>query len=255
MAACREWTWPGGYLAAAREYAGVLQADIVVSDHDQLSLYRLAKRLGKPCAVLSNGWDSFEEENSPLPPELQSRIGQLGSFWLFLGRGGDPVKGSQRILTALKAVPEIRLVAVPGSGFEHERSVLKTGVLSSGQVRTILDQATGLVLPSLYEGLPLVVMESLAQGTPVLATSVGGLRTLPSGLQGLVFAKDATVPELVRALKAAQARFATPEARQKRGERARQNRELLPSWKTVALRAIRAIEEARTRVHRTPMRT
>jgi glycosyltransferase involved in cell wall biosynthesis/SAM-dependent methyltransferase len=48
-----------------------------------------------------------------------------------------------------------------------------------------------LLMTSRYEGLPLVVLESLAHGTPVVAANVGGMREcLPEGL-GLLVARSA----------------------------------------------------------------
>jgi glycosyltransferase involved in cell wall biosynthesis len=45
-------------------------------------------------------------------------------------------------------------------------------------VAELLAAADGLVLSSSWEGLPNVVMEALASGTPVVATEVGGVREL-----------------------------------------------------------------------------
>jgi glycosyltransferase involved in cell wall biosynthesis len=57
-------------------------------------------------------------------------------------------------------------------------------------VRSDTDQwlraAEVFVLPSVWEGQPLVVQEALAAGTPVVATDVGGLRDMVSGAGLLV---------------------------------------------------------------------
>ena len=58
------------------------------------------------------------------------------------------------------------------------RQVRVTGWMGGKAVRAALDDSRGLVLPSFAEGLPMVIMESLALGRPVIATYVGGVAEL-----------------------------------------------------------------------------
>lgn len=53
-----------------------------------------------------------------------------------------------------------------------------TGWLSSEQVKQILIDSRGLVLPSFAEGLPVVIMEALALKRPVITTYVAGIPEL-----------------------------------------------------------------------------
>ncbi|HEY1381861.1 MAG TPA: glycosyltransferase [Gemmataceae bacterium] len=53
-----------------------------------------------------------------------------------------------------------------------------TGWLSGADVRREIDAARGLVLPSFAEGLPVVLMEALALGRPVVSTFVAGIPEL-----------------------------------------------------------------------------
>lgn len=53
-----------------------------------------------------------------------------------------------------------------------------TGWISSAQVRAELLAARALVLPSFAEGLPVVIMEAMALGRPVLSTYVAGIPEL-----------------------------------------------------------------------------
>lgn len=52
------------------------------------------------------------------------------------------------------------------------------GVKSSAEIRQLLERARAFVLPSFAEGLPVVLMEALALGRPVITTSVAGIPEL-----------------------------------------------------------------------------
>ena len=53
-----------------------------------------------------------------------------------------------------------------------------TGWMSNDQVRQEIINSRAMVLPSFAEGLPLVIMESLALHRPVLSTYVAGIPEL-----------------------------------------------------------------------------
>ncbi len=53
-----------------------------------------------------------------------------------------------------------------------------TGFLDNRAVRRELEAARALVLPSFAEGLPVVIMEAMALGRPVIATSIAGIPEL-----------------------------------------------------------------------------
>ena len=76
-----------------------------------------------------------------------------------------------------------------------------TGWASADEVRDELLAARALVLPSFAEGLPVVLMEAMALGRPVVSTFIAGIPELVSPEAGwLVPAGD--VDELARALRA-----------------------------------------------------
>lgn len=65
------------------------------------------------------------------------------------------------------------------------RSVEITGWISSDQVKQLLLDSRGMVLPSFAEGLPVVIMEALALHRPVISTYVAGIPELiQSGKNG-----------------------------------------------------------------------
>lgn len=76
-----------------------------------------------------------------------------------------------------------------------------TGWISSAQVKAELLDARALVLPSFAEGLPVVIMEAMALGRPVISTFIAGIPELVrTGIEGwLVPAGD--VNELSEAMR------------------------------------------------------
>lgn len=107
---------------------------------------------------------------------------------LFLGNLLER-KGVSDLIAALSALPAglpaWRLTFAGGGDLARYRGVVEQAGLSDridflgwvdgGQVQTLLGCADGLVLPSHQEGLPLVILEALAAGTPVLTTSAGAI--------------------------------------------------------------------------------
>lgn len=116
----------------------------------------------------------------------------FGKNVLFVGRL-DAVKGATLLLRAFATLrarhPEARLTMV-GDGairgaLEAEALALGigaattfTGYLSQGAVAAQLAEADMLALPSFAEGLPVVLMEALASGIPVVASQIAGIPEL-----------------------------------------------------------------------------
>jgi hypothetical protein len=236
MAACREWLWPGGYLAYGKEWTGVLQSQVILAVHPGLHLLKIARELGRKTAICWNGWDSALAP-AVLSIDLEKKLQSTGLFFCFIGRGDDVVKDAEFLQGVFSGERGFRLAAIPGAGFESSRAVVRLGQLEPSQVISILRRSLGLVLCSHYEGLPLVVLEALAAGVPVFTTRVGGVGFLSSGLKGLTF-MDKKPKEWKEALRksAQEAVFV-----QDREARAKANRVLLTSWRDVAKTALQAV--------------
>lgn len=76
-----------------------------------------------------------------------------------------------------------------------------TGWIGGDRVRAEIDGATALVQPSFIEGLPVVIMEAMARGRPVISTYVAGIPELvvPGGTGWLVPAGEtAALAEAMR---------------------------------------------------------
>ncbi len=85
-----------------------------------------------------------------------------------------------------------------------------TGWISSDEVRRELLSARALVMPSFAEGLPVVIMEAMAVGRPVVTTRIAGIPELVrEGVDGWLV-PPGDLPSLVTAMEAA---LATPPGR------------------------------------------
>jgi glycosyltransferase involved in cell wall biosynthesis len=106
-------------------------------------------------------------------------------------------KGLGTLLDAAALVPDV-VFAIAGEG--DERSMLETRIRQlglEGRVRilgqrddipALLASCDLFVLPSLFEGLPLSILEAMAAGKPVIATAVPGTReAVREGETGLLF--------------------------------------------------------------------
>jgi glycogen(starch) synthase len=138
-------------------------------------------------------------------------------------------KGVDVLLAALPELlrrhPGARLV-VAGDG-EHrtalqgaaaalglEGAVTFLGRVGGERVRALLPGAAALVVPSIYEGMPLVVLEAMAAAVPVVASRVSGIpEVVMDGETGWLVAPE-DPPALAAALAAL---LADPQAARRRG--------------------------------------
>ncbi len=87
--------------------------------------------------------------------------------------------------------------------FDFSKSIHFHGKQEQEGVAAILNFADALVLSSRYENLPCVLIESLACGTPVIATNVGGVAEIVHNKNGILVQSE-SLPELTEALRAIQ---------------------------------------------------
>ncbi len=165
-------------------------AQQVVDKLDQRPLSRLAR---KKAGLYHNALE-MERFAEPVTPrsDILSGLG-LDPDALIVGSIGRLVeqKGHTYLLQAvphvLKAVPQARFLII-GSGELREELAEEAGhlgiqskVIFTGprqDVGNLLNSMDLFVNPSLWEGLPTVVMESMAARVPVLATNVPGIDEL-----------------------------------------------------------------------------
>jgi glycosyltransferase involved in cell wall biosynthesis len=155
---------------------------IVLSDFAQSRLVRA----GLPVSRLVRG-GNFVPDPGPRtgPPSTSDTV-------LFVGRISAE-KGLPVLLRAWRdtAVPDLRLDVI-GDGPDRTRlerdapaGVRFLGRRPSSEVLARVSQARALVIPSIwYEGQPMVALEGMAAGTPLLLSEIGGLPEVLGGTSG-----------------------------------------------------------------------
>ena len=131
-------------------------------------------------AITGAGYDAAIFHAQPATPNPQPQF-------TFVGRLSTP-KGIPFLLEAMRSV-DARLILAGASGSGEDGAhiddlvrnatidVHHTGALDQREIAKILHQSHAFVLPSLFEGLPLTMLEALACGTPAI---VSGLPTIAS---------------------------------------------------------------------------
>jgi len=149
------------------------------------------KRIGVvPCGVNL-------EQFKPVSKEKARQYSGLDNdkIILFVGRI-DPLKGIDKLIKSmlyLRNVTGLRLVVIGGGeDSQHEieqlqklvcelniqDSVTFLGLIKHDQLPHFYSAADVCVVPSYYESFGLVALESLACGTPIVATDVGNLKSI-----------------------------------------------------------------------------
>jgi colanic acid/amylovoran biosynthesis glycosyltransferase len=135
--------------------------------------------------VVHCGLDHQFRAEKPTPPPRDLRL-------VCVGRLGEQ-KGHLVLLEAMHELcqkglkcetllvgdgPMRSLIEQRASELGLRQQVTVTGWLTGSQVREELCQSRALVLPSFAEGLPIVIMEAMAVGRPVISTWVAGIPEL-----------------------------------------------------------------------------
>lgn len=168
----------------------------------------------------------------PIEPTSTAVVQEEAGYFLFVGRLRIR-KGVEILLNAVSSLAAagkaVQLVVV-GDG-EHraalesrarelglEETVRFVGACDAGTVRMLMSGAAALVVPSIYEGMPLVVLEAMENSLPVVASAVSGMpEIIAAGQSGWL-----VPPEDVTALSGALAEvYDNPREAIRRGEAGR----------------------------------
>ena len=205
------WSIEGGWLRHRirgfydRRIAGPIvreAAVVVVQTREEERLLRSLRLRLPEVVVVPPGYRPLPSPPPGAPP-FSARFGIPGPYLLFVGRWASN-KGLLELVEAFAALlqeaPDAHLVLVGEDG--GMRSAVEARARSLGVdgrlhavghvedeawITAAYREARLTVLPSEYEAFGLVLLESLAQGTPVVASRVGGIpEVIEDGRSGLL---------------------------------------------------------------------
>ncbi|QQG43449.1 MAG: glycosyltransferase family 4 protein [Candidatus Daviesbacteria bacterium] len=131
-------------------------------------------------------------KNSSQIKKIQDKYGIVGRYIIFIGTI-QPKKNIIRLMEAVKNIEDLKLVVVgkttgPGREAWQFQEILQTpqkldipervifpGFVPTEELPCLLSGAAAFVLPSLWEGFGIPVVEAMATGTPVVVSNVSSL--------------------------------------------------------------------------------
>ncbi|OGU30335.1 MAG: hypothetical protein A2X67_01355 [Ignavibacteria bacterium GWA2_55_11] len=203
------------FRAADRALVSRTDATICVSESDAELALRARVALRARNHVILNGIDVAEYSQRA----ALARSSRSSQEKLIVGTVGrlHVQKGHVHFLDAAAAVlrerPDVEFW-IAGDGPQHDSLVAHARALEIADsvrflgtrldIPELLAQMDLFVLPSLWEGLPLVVLEAMASGCPIVSTAVDGVMTViedsKSGLLVPPANRDALSSAILRAL-------------------------------------------------------
>jgi glycosyltransferase involved in cell wall biosynthesis len=179
------------YMFAERMLSHFVYRVVGVSEDTSRNLMKFEKISPRKVVTIPNGISGRAFE---VPVDRSAKRRELGISpeALILGFASrlEPQKGVPYLLDAMPAivrrVPNAQLLIV-GQG--REQAALQHHAVSLGLndhvrflgVRFDMPELLGLfdamILPSVWEGLPMIVLEAMAAGCPIIASAVGGVPT------------------------------------------------------------------------------
>jgi len=159
-------------------------ADLVLAPSAATAAELVRDYGARTTAVLPNASGGLLTTPWAVPGVASDEPGLLFVGRLRLRKGVEVLLRALAFLQAQGLSPRLRIV---GDG-EHraalERTAVRLGVdaqvdflgrLGSGEISWLLEHSAALVVPSIYEGMPLVVLEAMVAGVPVVASRVSGI--------------------------------------------------------------------------------
>jgi len=180
---------PVGYLCDI--LTGRMCNKIICPTSDLARLLKYCFVYERKIHVIPNGIDLkvFDETNCD-GAFLEGKPFEKESFVLYMGRLTSR-KGVHHLIKAFQNVKkecsELKLVIAGSGDFEPylrkmalgTKDIFFTGFINSIMKKKLLyENSLAVVVPSIYETFPMVVLEAMACGKPIVASNVGGIRSM-----------------------------------------------------------------------------
>jgi glycosyltransferase involved in cell wall biosynthesis len=165
--------------------------------------------------VINNGIDNKKFDPQRNYPDIRAELGipSGATLVLFIARftaHKQPLALLDAFAKALSSNPDMHLLMV-GDGDQQAKAIETVNRLGLGanvhfqsfrqDVPDVLAAADIFVLPSLWEGLPIGLLEAMAMGKAVIATRVDGTSEIvQDGVNGIMVSTDGLVANLEKAL-------------------------------------------------------
>ncbi len=170
------------------EKVAALRCDLVVAcskavKNELVSFYGVNQN---KIAIVHNGVNVnkfFPQDKKWARRELGLPPKNKYALWI----GTDPIrKGLSIAIKAVEKIPNIILLVVGISGNNFGKTIF-LGKLSEAKIMDAYNAADFLIFPTIYEGFPLVPLEALACGLPIIVSAESNLgEIIDEGVHGFV---------------------------------------------------------------------
>lgn len=178
----KKWPRPAKWILQLGEFLGIKFADQVITVSKYIKNTLQQKYKQKDLVFIPNGIDMPES----LPPDKTlQKYGLQTKKYVFVVSRFVPEKGLHDLIEAYKRIdnPEFKLVVAGAADHQtsysrqlkkqaEEANVILSGFISGKPLQELYSNAGLFVLPSYHEGLPIVLLEALSYGLPVLASDI-----------------------------------------------------------------------------------
>jgi len=208
------------FRSAERLLARLCDKIVCVSRQD----YERASSAGIPPAMMRVILNGISDQPACAASFLSDMWPDAGVKILFVGRL-DAQKGIDVLFAAMRQLGSRGFAVVVGASVAGQwacenapANVKMLGWLPREQINQLYAAADVLVMPSRWEGLPIVALEAMRAGLPVVATRVGGIpEAVEDGVTGRLIDVDAPteLAEAIESLDSATLRRMSANARRR----------------------------------------
>lgn len=184
----KKWSRPAKIFLKFCEWIGMNFADNVIAIAENIA-EDIKRKFGRDATVIPNGVVIAQKEKTDII--LKQFNLEKGKYILAVGRF-VPEKGFHDLISSFNKVDfeHLKLVIVGDADHvgeysrdlkvnaESNKNIIFTGFLSGQPLREIYSHAGLFVLPSYFEGLPIVLLEAMSYGLPCIASDIPANRNV-----------------------------------------------------------------------------